>query len=345
MIVMAYFHPWTLRQMDADIHVPHAGELRSAHQTWQEALTLWLDGNILCAEAKRYVGNFLSVHRVRPRDDESDENNSDDLVSDEELQVSTASLAEALNTRIGGKQRGTEVAEGSVTHFQNSEATMSLGQHIWGGGSGSPTTSDARNAPSFVTPTDIEKVFKEANASQRRETSLVSHLKNAERAAALSTLTSATVEDVELWLQQLRARRDEHNKPVVNEKHFEAVEKIATRVMHELHAGPKPTNEDFGEPLRWCVHGGPGTGKSKHVIAFVKELFEQALHWDMGVHFQMVVFQAVMADLLGGDTIHHALGIPVRKHNDSNDDKIQKQLDVAMRVLQWRWLIIDEIAW
>ena len=162
--------------------------------------------------------------------------------------------------------------------------------------------------------------------------------------AALSTLTSATVEDVQLWLQQLRARRDENNKPVVNEKQFEAVEKVATRVMHELRAGPKPTDEDFGEPLRWCVHGGPGTGKSKHVIAFVKELFEQVLHWDMGVHFQMVAFQAVMADLLGGDTIHHALGIPVRKHNDSNDDKIQKQLDVAKRVLQWRWLIIDEIS-
>ena len=344
MIVMTYFHPWTLRQQDADIHVPHVGELRCAQQSWQEVLTQWLAGNILCAESKRYVGNFLSVHRVRPRDNESDECNSDDLVSDEELQVSNASLSQALNTRIGGKQCGQDFNEGSMSHFQNSEAAISLGQHIWGSSSGSSASASARNVPSFVAPTELEKVFKEATASQKRENSLRSHMQNAERSASLQTLTSATAEDVEAWLQQLRERKDKNNKHVVNAKQFEAVEKIAARVIQELRAGPQPTDDDFGEPLRWCVHGGPGTGKSKHVIVFIKELFEKVLHWDMGVHFQLVALQAVMADLLGGDTIHHALGIPVYKRGETNDDAVQKQLQVAKRVLQWRWLIIDEIS-
>ncbi len=58
-IVMAYFHPWTLRYADGDAHVPYAGSLRKSGETWSEALQTWLDGNILCEEAKRYVSNFL----------------------------------------------------------------------------------------------------------------------------------------------------------------------------------------------------------------------------------------------------------------------------------------------
>ena len=100
---------------------------------------------------------------------------------------------------------------------------------------------------------------------------------------------------------------------------------------------------DFGEPLRWCVHGGPGTGKS-HVINLVKELFTDVLQWNIGVEFQIVALQAVMADLLGGDTIHHACGIPVCKRRECHSEDAQKQMEVAKRVLQWRWLIIDEIS-
>ena len=51
-----------------------------------------------------------------------------------------------------------------------------------------------------------------------------------------------------------------------------------------------------------------------------------------------------MAELLGGDTIHHALGIPVFKGQETHVDDMQKHMDVAKRVLQWRWLIIDEIS-
>ena len=59
------------------------------------------------------------------------------------------------------------------------------------------------------------------------------------------------------------------------------------------------------------MHGGPGTGKS-HVINVIKErLFRKVLKWEMGVEYQIVALQAVMADLLGGDAIHHACGFPV----------------------------------
>ena len=51
-IVMAYFHPWTLREADDDEHVRYAGRLRPTQDTWQDALGTWLDGKILCQGGK-----------------------------------------------------------------------------------------------------------------------------------------------------------------------------------------------------------------------------------------------------------------------------------------------------
>ena len=73
--------------------------------------------------------------------------------------------------------------------------------------------------------------------------------------------------------------------------------------------------------------------------------FKNVLGWDVGVQFQVVALQAVMADLLGGDTIHHACGIPVFNKGEAGDTSSQNQANVAKRVLQWRWLIVDEIRY
>ena len=70
----------------------------------------------------------------------------------------------------------------------------------------------------------------------------------------------------------------------------------------------------------------------------VKKFFEEVLRWQMGVQYQVVALQAVMADLLGGDTIHHSCGIPVFARKSTSENQSQRQMDVAKRVLQWRWL-------
>ena len=104
-IIMSYFHPWTLRSLDAEEHVPSAESLRGAHMTCQQSFALWLDGHVLCQAAKRHMGSFMSVHRCRPQDDEdSDVCNSEDIISDEELHLSDNLLEEALTTRIGGRE-------------------------------------------------------------------------------------------------------------------------------------------------------------------------------------------------------------------------------------------------
>mgnify|MGYP003323788527 CR=1 FL=1 len=101
------------------------------------------------------------------------------------------------------------------------------------------------------------------------------------------------------------------------------------------------------EPLRWAMHGGPGTGKT-HVIKLIKhELFEKVLGWKTTVELQIAAMQAVVADLLEGYTIHHTFKLPVfgksfstrpAQHGSKTD------LDIAKAVLQCRWLIIDEIS-
>ena len=60
----------------------------------------------------------------------------------------------------------------------------------------------------------------------------------------------------------------------------------------------------------------------------------------------MVALQAVMADLLGGDTIHHALNIPVYGKTLKRTEGFQEKADsdVMKAISQLRWLIIDEIS-
>ena len=339
-IVMAYFHPWTLREADDDEHVRYAGRLRPTQDTWQDALATWLDGNILCREAKRYVSNFLCVHRVRPDNDDAEVGNSDDVISDEELQISSDKLAEALATRIGGRERraDADTEEPGDGHYQNSLTAITLAQDVWK----SDAPSDEAAMPQFSVPKAIKEILDGAAASQRQGRGMAAMLKNAHRNAAVHQQTAATVADVEKWLRDLKCQTDLKGRPVANAKQFAAVTMVAQRVMQELRAYGDP-HIPVGEPLRWCIHGGPGTGKS-HVVKLVKKLFIEVLQWDVGVEFQVVAFQAVMADLLGGDTIHHACGIPVKRRDGQNEDAVQTHMAIAKRVLQWRWLIIDEIS-
>ena len=73
-----------------------------------------------------------------------------------------------------------------------------------------------------------------------------------------------------------------------------------------MHNGARGDQED---PLRWVLHGGPGTGKTHAIRLLQTELFEQILGWQSGVHFQTAALQAVTADMLDGDTLHHCFGL------------------------------------
>ena len=79
----------------------------------------------------RYVSNFLSVHRVRPTDDDEDDANSGYLASDVEPEVSRANLADVLETRIGGHQGLSEAdQQESCTHYENSRSVMERARRV-----------------------------------------------------------------------------------------------------------------------------------------------------------------------------------------------------------------------
>ena len=132
-ITMTYFHPWTLRPEWNDRHVPIAAKLKGDCESWSSALTHWLDGNIISLESKRYVSNFISIHRLRPGDDEEDGlANPDDMIEDEDVVVTKDMLPEVLETRIGGKGKSTDELELTGDgHHMNSTDAIGLGRDIW----------------------------------------------------------------------------------------------------------------------------------------------------------------------------------------------------------------------
>ena len=338
-IVMAYFHPWTLRSDDQTEHVPQAGALRHQDETWQDALQTWLDTGVVCEEAARYVTNFLSVHRVRPQDDDDfSAANSDDVAEDEELEVNHDNLTEALLTRIGGRGGAADsTTADSVSHKHNSTDAMGLSDDIWNCAFPERYASN----PSFTVPGNLTAVLKEAAASRQKEHTWDEGLADA-RDAHVIRRPSANSQDIDNWVDDL-PDRIVNGRPLANAGQLQAVTAIAARVKCELEAEASTHPEDHGHPFRQLLHGGPGTGKS-HVIHLMKELFTEVLGWTQGVHFQTVALQAVTAALIGGDTIHHACGIPVFSNTTTEKDKTQSHVQVAKRVLQWRWLIIDEIS-
>ena len=136
LLTMVYFRPWTLRlDYEEDRYVPYAGRLRPEDKSWQDEFDEWLRGGVLSEESVRYINNFMSVYRVRPRD-VSDDVLSDEDFSDEELVLTKKDLERAMQTRIGGREskksdNKTTSASGKVSHEVNSRTGINLVQKIW----------------------------------------------------------------------------------------------------------------------------------------------------------------------------------------------------------------------
>ena len=209
---MAYFHPWTLRSQDAEDHVPFAGHLRKSEETWQTALRTWLDGNVLCEEARRFVGNFLSVHRVRTDDGDSEPENSDNIISDEELILSKEALDDALSTRIGGRapKADAEEAGASSGHSGNSKAAVQKCHDIWA----RDAASGDQQPPAFVAPEAVDEALASARASQKQEAGFATNVRHAEHAAALRIKEAPTPAKVRAWLDELPSRKTQKDGPL-----------------------------------------------------------------------------------------------------------------------------------
>ena len=141
-----------------------------------------------------------------------------------------------------------------------------------------------------------------------------------------------SVELIEDWLDGTRGQ--------VNTKQFDFLQLVADRLMVEYGLMDPQTSlrEDGAEPLRYMLHGPPGTGKS-HVAKFVKQLFG-LVGMKEGIDYQFMAFQATNAVDMEGTTMHNAFGLDPHKRSDEKAVKADK----AKQMAYWRWVFIDEIS-
>ena len=336
-IVMTYFHPFTLNPNMGDCDVPFLGHLCEA-SNWHDSLRNWCDGRVLCEESKRYLDNFFAVTRSRPEDDATE--NSDDAFSDEELDIDMNNFHDILKTRMGSGSdaRRTNAAEDDADGDnrntednvpENIKAAFSSAQKMW------RIPADHKDGAAQASPTEVsnenlEKAFAAASASQKLDFGNAG-AKDIPRDPSLRVAGAYSVKDVWQWFHKKAKEKNEAGKPLVKKAQLEMLRIVCQRVCDELeqadgqHCGP----ELITDPLMWMLHGTPGTGKSQ-VLLMLQEFFRDVCGWQMGMEFQMVALQAVMAQLLHGDTIHHALGInPFGQKTDQQAGKNKPKLPIG----------------
>ena len=342
-LLLTYLHPWTLdpHPEAGDENVPHLKRLCTPGSSWQQSLLEWFGGKVLCTEAKTYIDNFLAVTRARPFEEELHEH-SDDQFSDEELCVDKNNFAKIVKTRMGAATRKKKIgiamksnsdSENDVEHPDAVIEAFALAETLW------PVPQDrnkgSRKGLSKLTDDDINKALTAAKASQKKE-----HNNNEAELKPwdpkLRKGKAFTENNVWSWYGEQAAKK------TVRKKQLEMLHIVCQRVCDEL-----AENSDGvfrSPPLIHLLHGVPGTGKSE-VLKMIRNLFQEVCGWEQGLDFQMLSLQAVTAELLAGDTIHHALGInPFPGSANADGKKSQRQTDVAKQVSQWRWIFIDEIS-
>ena len=169
-------------------------------------------------------------------------------------------------------KRNEEHLSGKSTHEEHSKRGVRVAQNVW------PRIDDAKEIESVIdtfSKDSVSKSLEAARASQKQEKSGIESVDDTVD-ATVTSYASCKAGDIRKWLKDIRHRQVDGRK-VLNCKQYQVVLKVANRVIKEINAASgrsKDTFESIGEPLRWCVHGGPGTGKS-HVIKIMKhELFK-----------------------------------------------------------------------
>lgn len=261
----------------------------------------------------------------------------------QDLELEDNTLETALFSKLGGRNKkrklndpDTEVDD--TGHQAMSASAMSHAENIWHLEAASDTPTPRYGLE--MGTAQMKELWKGLNAEPENANP---HQRNSfTRTATMQPLRTPTEDNVRAWFRKLQTRLGPDGRPWANASQLEIVHKVCDRICTEIREESQGPNEATSQPLLWLLHGGPGTGKS-HVIKLIHELFTEVMGWHMSVEFQTVALQAVMAEQLGGDTLHHAVGIPCF-NQDLEDNWEQKQEQVAKRVMVWRWLIIDEIS-
>ena len=273
--------------------------------------------------------------------------NDEDIFSDEDIDRERTDVQTLLHTHCGTTRDVNEddSLEDSVTYAHSKDA-MRRANRIWGKdelkGKSVKNVKQTKDNASKYGDADIQQLKKETLKSQY----------GANTSNSASNASEAFFESKGLYSEKnLRhflegLRGDSSDKSVrCNSDQQDIVGRVVNQIIQDENYRMDRRRRRPQQFIR-LLHGGPGTGKS-HVIKILKEkLFEKELNWIAGVDFQIAAFQAVNADNVDGDTLHHALGLTpfgARKKTCMQNDK-KKKVDASQRIAQWKWLIIDEIS-
>ena len=337
-LTMTYFRAWTLQAPVASGNVPFVGRLKAAAESWVDALRMWLT-HLPCEDTKHYVGNFLSVYRVRPSG--AEDANSDDSGIDEPLLVTATTLPTALQTsfRKTGQHRATRTTDQpkdvDTKLLASYEDAAARAATTWQHNSCCAAHETTRNPFEAHDPKAIRRGLK---ALERKCNNTNPKTVHNSLPGVCEIEARATAQKVDQF------RHDLSQTKQCNPEQLCFIETVCARIKHEAATGQDRGGaaETNTEALRWALHGGPGTGKSYVLNILRRDLFEKCLGWTPGKEFQVVAFQAVNAEPLDGETIHKALGLSW--HGNDHNVAGQRILDLARQAVQWRWLLLDEIS-
>ena len=336
---MAYFHPWVIAEEDAMEHVPVVMNLARGKDgksmTWREACTTWLAGHVLSQEMKHIIQNFFAVTRARPNDKEVERNQSDEEVSDEDLDVNAHDLEELLLTTPGGR-KGT-VTRRADDHHENALAGIAHVRNRWANTAHAQRRGIATALPNSMLNTgDMLAAAAALRREGEEEMNVQAYVTNAS-AGKIEMRRRVKWADIQDWLRV----NVECGGVSASQGNF--VREVARRFFVE----PCEEGRVHGyttEPLRKLVHGKPGTGKSSKCMALATKFFDEIGKYKKGVHYHVCTLQAFLAAVLGGHTMHHLAGInPFHVKRMDDDDTGVSHESVQTRFLLARWVLIDEL--
>ena len=145
----------------------------------------------------------MSVYRIRPHDVDDDVLSDEDF-DDDELGLTEADLARALQTRIGGheskrKKGEPQASTGKATHEQNSRRGVRVAQKVWA------RVDNEKVKESVVDTFDASRLkasLKAARASQKQDKpGLVAVEKEA--LPQVNKYASCKAKDINAWLKEI----------------------------------------------------------------------------------------------------------------------------------------------
>ncbi len=218
-----------MRKEDADAVVSHAAALKDA-DTWEASMVDWFRQGVASQMQQRFVYICLKVFRCRPKDDDVDDARSEDMVSDEELEVEHEDLVEMLQTRIGGHEKdvGIDDTEGQddergKSHYANSSEGCALASATWTAAAEGSAPLSCGEGVRWARGV-VEQAKASANKSRRCEEIVQQRLVAAEYHEGQCELLFAVKSgDIDKWSLDIKNERTSKRRLLLNTKQFEMV--------------------------------------------------------------------------------------------------------------------------